>query len=159
MTVFFYTYTYTFTYHYIADKKKKHYKKSSKHNSTTSTTTQTVPTLFMPLLAPLPRSVTWTHIPYNVRCDDEPVLRYNPYFGKNMCIHVYCYLYIECVFNEYIILILSIQYVCDMLHFIHVVFFIPCICHIHMLITIIYIPYTYTYILLKHVYISYYEIL
>ena len=88
-------YTYVHVSLYI-DKKKKSYKKASKHSSTTTTTTYTVPTLFMPLLAPLPRSVTWTHISYNVRCDDEPVLRYNPYFGQIMCIYVYCYLYLKC---------------------------------------------------------------
>jgi hypothetical protein len=36
---------------------------------------QTVKTVFIPLLLPNPRSLTWTQIAYNIRCDDEPVLR------------------------------------------------------------------------------------
>lgn len=42
-----------------------------------------LPTIFIPLMCPTPKSLTWTNIAYNVRCEDEPVLRYVPYFGDD----------------------------------------------------------------------------
>lgn len=42
-----------------------------------------LPTVFIPLMCPTPKSLAWTNIAYNVRCDDEPVLRYVPYFGDD----------------------------------------------------------------------------
>lgn len=44
---------------------------------------QVLPTVFIPLICPTPKSLTWTNIAYNVRCEDEPVLRYVPYFGDD----------------------------------------------------------------------------
>lgn len=37
--------------------------------------------LFTPLVLPLPRSMTWVPIRENVRSEDEPILKYFPYFG------------------------------------------------------------------------------
>lgn len=39
-------------------------------------TSESVHTAFIPLFLPIPRSLTWTPIVYNVRSEDEPVLRY-----------------------------------------------------------------------------------
>eukprot|EP01041_Mallomonas_annulata_P009669 gene9669-20109_t len=42
----------------------------------------TVPTLFIPPILPLPRSVTWFPISKNVRAEDDTILRVFPYFGE-----------------------------------------------------------------------------
>lgn len=42
-----------------------------------------VQTCFIPLAFPIPRSQTWIAINENIRSEDEPVLRYVPYFGDD----------------------------------------------------------------------------
>eukprot|EP01035_Chromulina_nebulosa_P020507 gene20507-26601_t len=38
---------------------------------------------YLPIVLPIPRSQAWNNIKYNQRSDDEPVLRYVPYFGDD----------------------------------------------------------------------------
>lgn len=45
--------------------------------------THETPALLIPLILPLPRSTAWNPIVDNFRVEDDPVLRYVPYFGEN----------------------------------------------------------------------------
>jgi hypothetical protein len=63
--------------------------KTSSSSSSSSTTrmlasgNQQVNTCYLPLFLPNPRSQAWTNITKNIRTEDEPVLRYVPYFGDD----------------------------------------------------------------------------
>lgn len=42
-----------------------------------------LPTVLIPLVVPIPRSLTWCRLTENYWADEDPVLRYVPYFGDD----------------------------------------------------------------------------